>query len=232
MNIGFDLISDLNLSPEDSFNWENKATSLYCLIAGNISHDLRTILITLTHLSKFYQGVFYIPGALEYMDAEDIDTRTDELTLICQRVKNVAFLHQHVVIIDGVAILGANGWYGNTPPSDIITEFKIQEHRHDDIYYLKHSIEKLQKHLDVKKIILVTNSIPGESMYFGEIPEHVRQQLPLDLTLFTDTEHKVSHWAFGAHGKIVDTVKNNINYVNNPKLNRNPYWAKRLDINL
>ena len=51
--IGFDLISDLNLSPEDSFNWEGKATSLYCIIAGNISEDLRTIKQTLSHLSKF-----------------------------------------------------------------------------------------------------------------------------------------------------------------------------------
>ena len=43
-DIGFDIISDLNLQPDDSFNWENKATSLYCIVAGNNSSDLRTVI--------------------------------------------------------------------------------------------------------------------------------------------------------------------------------------------
>jgi hypothetical protein len=230
MKIGFDLISDLFLGPEDSFNWENKATSLYCLVAGNISHDLRTLVITLSHLSKYYQGVFFIPGALEYQDINDIQTRTDEILRACQKVKNVAVLYQHVVIIDGIAILGANGWYGNIKPSDIITELKIQEKRHEDIAYLKNSIEKLQKHLDVRKVIILTNSVPGPNLYFGEVPDFVVSQVPLNLTLFTDTEHKISHWAFGTHEKIVDTEINSINYVNNPKLKKQPYWAKRIEV--
>lgn len=230
MQIGFDLISDLNLNPGDDFDWQDKATSLYCLVAGNLSHDLKTVVKTLSHLSNFYQGVFYIPGSLEYNDAENIDLRTTELIRICQKLKNIAILYQHVVIVDGVAVLGVNGWYGNVETPDILTELKLQEKRHEDIHYLKNSIEKLQKHLDVKKIIIVTNSVPGEAMYFGEIPNYVKQQLPLDLTLFTDTEHKISHWAFGTHTKIVDTNINGINYVNNPKLNRNPYWAKRLEV--
>ena len=43
MNIGFDVISDLNLDAEDHFTWEGKATSLYLIIAGNISNDMRVI---------------------------------------------------------------------------------------------------------------------------------------------------------------------------------------------
>jgi hypothetical protein len=43
MKIGFDLISDLNLSPNDSFNWENKATSLYCIIAGNPARVIKKL---------------------------------------------------------------------------------------------------------------------------------------------------------------------------------------------
>ena len=230
MKVGFDLISDLFLNPEDSFNWENKPTSLYCLVAGNISHDLRTLVITLSHLSKLYQGVFFIPGSLEYQDVEDIDARTSEIMRACAKIKNIAILYQHVVIIDGVAILGANGWYGNVEPSDLETELKVQEKRHEDIAYLKNSIEKLQKHLDVKKIILLTNSVPGPNLYFGEKPDFVDSQLSPNLILFADTEHKISHWAFGTHEKIVDTAISNINYVNNPKLNKKPYWAKRIEV--
>ena len=230
MELGFDIISDLNLDANDDFNWEDKATSLYCLVAGNISHDLKTVAKVLTNLSRFYQGVFYIPGSLEYKETVDFDVRTTELVRICQQLRNVAILYQHVVIIDGVAILGVNGWYGNLEIKDLDTEIKVQEKRHEDIHYLKHSLDKLQRHLDVKKIILITNSVPGQNLYFGEVPNYVRHQLPLDLTLFADTEHKISYWVFGTHGKIVDTVINNINYVNNPKMNRNPYWAKRINV--
>jgi len=230
MKIGFDIISDLNLNANDDFNWENKATSLYCIVAGNVSHDLKTIVKVLSHLSRLYQGVFYTPGSLEYRNVENIDIRTNEIVRICQQIKNIAVLYQHVVIIDGIAILGSNGWYGNLETEDLSTELKVQEKRHEDIHYLKHSLDKLQKHLDVKNIIVVTNAVPGENLYFGEVPDYVRHQLPLNLTLLADTEHKISHWVFGTHGKIVDTVINNINYVNNPRLNRNPYWAKRIEI--
>lgn len=230
MKIGFDVISDLNLSPDDSFNWEGKSTSLYCLIAGNISNDLRTVRQTLLHLSKFYQGVFYTAGSLEYEGVDNIDRRTHELQRICRSVKNSAFLHHHVVIVDGIAIAGANGWYGNTLPSDEDSEKQIEQHRHEDLVYIKSTLEKLQKHLDVKKIIILSNSVPGPALYFGEEPVTVESQLSLDLLLPVDTEKKISHWIYGTYGKVVDTHINGINYINNSSFKKNPYWAKRIEV--
>jgi hypothetical protein len=225
MEIGFDLISDLHLLPDDVFNWENKATSLYCIIAGNVSHDLRTIAITLTHLSKFYQGVFYSPGTLEYENMPDIDSRTNDIIHVCNHIRNVAVLHQRVVIIDGVAILGCNGWYG-------IPDLKgsaIAAHL-DDIHYLKKSLEKLQRHLDVTKILLVSSSVPRQELYYGEEPPGILAQYEPAIALMADTEHKVSHWAFGTYKKNVDTVINDINYITNPYYKLNPYWAKRIAV--
>ena len=230
--IGFDIISDLNLSPESSFNWEGKATSLYLIIAGNISSDLRTIRQTLLHLSRFYQGIFYTLGSTEYNYTGDIDARTQEIHKICQTVKNVAVMHHHVVIVDGIAIAGANGWYGNTIPSDPVTEALTEQHRNEDILYLKNTLERLQKHLDVKKIILVSNSVPSEELYFREAPESIQDQLNLGMILSFDTESKVSHWAYGTYDKIVDTSIRGINYVNNGYFNRKPYWAKRIEVNI
>ena len=66
MNLTFDLFGDLNLSPGDQFNWDSKATSLYCLVTGNISADKKTVVKTLNHLSDNYQEVFYIDGMLEH----------------------------------------------------------------------------------------------------------------------------------------------------------------------
>lgn len=230
MQVGFDLISDLHLSPDDSFNWEGKATSLYCLVAGNISSDLRTIFQTLAHLSLHYQGVFYVLGPLEYKNSKNLNHRTQEILNLTSKIKNVAVLYHHVVIIDGIAILGANGWYANEVLEEPDLEMQIEAARYEDVAYLKQSIQKLQKHLDVRKILLVTNAVPKDQLYFGEIPPRSENYIPLDLTLIADTEHKVTHWAFGTYEKIVDTAIDNINYFNNPYYKKRPYWAKRVDL--
>lgn len=229
MKIGFDVISDLYLNPDDKFDWEGKATSLYCVIAGGISNDLLTVRNVLNNLGKYYQGVFYIPGPLEYENSDNIARRTEELIKITNTVRNVAFLHHNVVIIDGIAVIGVNGWYG-IQTVGLIDDIRIEGQRHDDIVYLKSTIEKLQKHLDVKKILVVSNSVPGIELYFGEEPEIIHSQLSINLALATDTEHKVSNWVFGTYGKVVDTTINNINYINNSYYKRQPYWAKRIEI--
>ena len=36
IDIGFDIIGDLNLEPNDSFNWIDKPTSLYCILTGTL----------------------------------------------------------------------------------------------------------------------------------------------------------------------------------------------------
>lgn len=228
MKIGFDLISDLNLSPDDNIDWENKVTSLYCLIAGNVSHDLATVALTLNKLSQCYQGVFYVPGPLEFENAEHYPTRIKELMRICKKIKNLAFLHHHVVIIDGVAILGCTGYYGNEYEHEFEMAYGIN--KFDDLVYLKNSLEKLQKHLDVKKIIVLTSAVPDSNLYFGEIPK-IAEHLPdLSIILESDSEQKIKHWAYGSYKKIVDTQINGINYICNPCDNNITYYAKRIDV--
>lgn len=228
-DIGFDIISDLMLNPNDSFNWENKASSLYCILAGNISSNIRTVAQVLMHLSKFYQGVFYVPGELEYEDSDDITERTNELIALCEAIPNICILHQHVAIIDGVAIMGVNGWT-NYQHTDGIENFIRTAARLEDLAYLKLTLQKLQRHLDVKKIIVVTNGVPNIELFFGEEPNVVYDQIPLATTLVSDTEHKVKHWVFGTYNKSVDTIIDGIQYLNNPRTLKSPYWAKRLTI--
>lgn len=230
MDIGFDVISDLRLNPEECFNWEGKQTSLYCLVPGNISSDLRTVLQTLAHLSKLYQGVFYTPGSLEYSDTADITVRTEHIVNICSKIKNVAVLHHNVVLIDGVAVIGANGWgVDSNDFPDISTQ--IDNARIEDIAYLYKGIEKLQRHLDVKKILVITNAVPDKSLYFGQEPEFLQHTIPIINALETDTEQKVSHWVYGTYDKTVDTTRNNISFVNNGYYKKSPYWAKRITVN-
>jgi hypothetical protein len=227
--IGFDIISDLNLNPNDSFNWENKATSLYCIVAGNISSNIRTVIQVLLHLSTKYQGVFFAPGRLEYETTDNFSRRTEELSSIAQGIPNLVMLHQNVIVVDGIAILGTNGW-GNIENTLDVRNTAMTAAKYEDFTYLLKCLEKLQKHLDVKKIVLVTNAVPDERLYFGEQPENIVDQIPLCEILNADTEHKVAHWVFGTYNKTVDTTLDNVHYLSNPYNKHMPYWAKRLTI--
>ena len=227
MDIGFDLIGDLHLDHEDSFNWEGKATSLYCVVAGNISQDLRTVAQTLSHLSKFYQGIFYVPGLAEYKTSIDYEIRTKELAILVKRLPKVAMLYHHVVIIDGVAVMGVNGFSADNP-DDI--DVQLIKARLDDIAYLKNSVVKLQTHLDVKRILVISACVPGRGLYFGKTPDHVDDHIYPDVCLSADTEMKVTHWAFGSVDTITNTVQHNVTYMNNPYIKGAPYWPKRISI--
>lgn len=228
-DIGFDIIGELFIKPNDSFNWENKATSLYCIVTGNVSSDLRTLAQVLAHLSMYYQGVFYVPGPLEYETSEDILTRTNEITNICSCIPNVILMHQYVVVIDGVAIMGVNGWC-NAGTIDTVHDMVRTAARYEDTKYLGATLHKLQRHLDVKKIIIVSNAVPKKDLYFGEEPTVVYDQIPLTTVLGIDTENKVQHWVFGSYTKLVDAAIDDIQYLNNPYLGNKPYWPKRLTV--
>lgn len=230
MKIGFDVISDLYLEPNDSFNWDNKATSLYCILAGNISSDLRTIRQTLLHLAGHYQGIFYIPSFLEYKDCVSINQRTDQIKKIVETVRNVAILHNHVVVVDGIALLGASCWYDATVPEQMITEIDQQIHRNEDHVYLCSTIQKIQLHLDVTKVIVVTGSVPNTTLYFGQAPEGMQELVPPSDILNFDTQHKITHWVYGNFDKNVEVVKDNITYISNPYLHSKNYYAKRIDV--
>lgn len=230
-DIGFDIVGELYIEPNDSFNWENKATSLYCIVTGNISSDTRTLMQVLVHLSKYYQGVFFVPGSLEYKNTDDIATRTDEITHLCSHIPNVILLHQTIIVVDGVGVVGINGW-SNAGSVDTVSEMMRTAARYEDAKYLTATLGKLQRHLDVKKIIVITNAVPKEELYFGEEPITVYDQIPLTNILDVDTEHKVRHWVFGTYTKPVDTVLNDIQYLNNPYLGNKPYWPKRLTVSV
>ena len=99
MEIGFDIISDLYLEPDESFNWENKATSLYCLIPGNVSLHPITLLQTLKHLSQNYYGVFFMPGPYDCM-GQNYDLYSKLISSTLSHIQNVTCLYNNVIILN------------------------------------------------------------------------------------------------------------------------------------
>lgn len=231
MNFGFDVISDLYLTVDDEFDWAGKPTSLYCIVAGNVSSDMVTYNRVIQHLSVHYQGVFIIDGSHEHPMIFERDSRIDEIAKVCETHKNVVFLHNNVVIVDGIALIGLNGWFGNFDPHTDDERFHIKSYRFEDIVYLEKTIERLQLHIDVKKIVIVSNSVPAEEFCYNEADIY-EPDINLKHTLIMDTEHKVSDWVFGSYKKLVDVSKDNIHYTNNPCYGQSPYYAKRIDIGL
>jgi len=229
MNFGFDIISDLHLDTNSVFDWEYKATSLYCIIPGNISDDLMVIKQVLESLSGHYHGIFYIDGSAEHSIIKSRKTRNKEIQKICKPLKKVVYLYDNVVVVEGVALIGINGWYGNYTPEDTLAEVDLICAVYEDFSYLYNTIARMQLHADVKKVVVISNSVPLKKLFYGEIPRVYSDISPED-TLVTDTEKKISHWVFGSSQKIIDTTFDSINYVNNSCYSRSPYYAKRIEV--
>lgn len=229
MIYGFDVISDLNLTPNDEFNWEGKPTSLFCIVAGNITNDMTVLHKTLKHLSGLYHGVFFIDGTLENQGVLDRDQHSEQIGRICGSFRNVIYLHNNVVVVDGIALLGLNGWSNKKMENSILDDFHLKCFRYDDIGYLEKTLEKLQLHVDVKKVVIISSCVPLRELYFGENDVNDEDIFP-GYVLYKDTEHKVTKWIYGTYDKFVDTTINNINYVNNAKYDVEPYFAKRIEI--
>lgn len=231
MNISFDIISDLNLSSDEALDWTNKPTSLYCIVAGNISSDARIVKQTLLHLSRVYQGVFYISGELEHDNLYKVRQKHLELSKICNGIKRIAYLHNYVVIIDGVALVAISG-HADCQNKNLVEEVIYDRYHAQDIEYLNITLERLQLHLEVKKIIIISHCVPNHELYFGEHPEDCENQVPLTSVLSQDKEQKVTHWIYGKYPKVVDTTKYGINFINNGYFKKNPYYPKRIEIEI
>jgi predicted phosphodiesterase len=263
MKFAFDLISDLHVETWPDFNWEDQATSPYCIVAGDVARDRTVLLDSLKHLGKCYPGgVFYIDGNEEHKNYyEDLGDSYRELAREVSRIDNVVYLQDHVVIINGVAILGTNGWW--TYDFDPSMEFDqslqhIQDHfrishsaasgingvAYHDAAYMINSVRKLQTHSEVGAIVVVTHTVPAPWIiahdtdlvdtwrFNGMGNSHITRAID------EDTENKIKMWCFGHYHKPVDQELGGIQYVCNPHGRGNTDWKqsvfypKRIEIEI
>ena len=250
MIINFDLISDLHIETWPDFDWTGQATSQYCIVAGDIARDRKVVLDTLRHLSECYVGVFYIDGNDEhryYLD--NINESYQELIAGIKKIKNVVYLQDNVVIINGVAILATNGWwcYDFNPEIDIeesqiwyetkqnvrpTVSATIADLAYHDTAYLINSVKKLQTHTDVKKIIIVSHTIPApwiiehDPDLVGTWRFNCMGNRHLQRSLDEDTENKVHTWCFGHYHRPVDQIFGGVRYINNCRGRGDTEWRQ------
>jgi hypothetical protein len=225
--LSVDLISDLNLGPEDDFNWEGKPTSLFCSIAGNISSDLEVVKRTLNHLSNFYRGIMYIDGSLEHSNLENYSETIGKLKEICDPLSNVVYMHNHVVILNSVAFVSINGWFENHPHITEVSDLLIvEDFRVQDFGYLGNTLKSLQRHKDAKKIVITSSCAPSGHLLFNHNSNF--NMIEPALALVMDTENKSEVWLYGGTNLIADEITSTRRFVNNPFIKGQPYWPKRV----
>lgn len=263
MIFNFDLISDLHIETWNSqIPWSGMATSPYCIVAGDVSRDRALVIDTLEQLSESYKGVFYIDGNAEHKDyAEDLNSSYLELESLISSISKVVYMQDNAVIINGVAILATNGWwsYDLDPALDIDQSIKWVQDKdrisqeaaigingvaYHDAAYMVNSVSKLQTQNDVKSIVMVTHTVPeswivkhdadlADTWRFNSMGNRA-----MSMALSMDTERKIKTWCFGHYHRPIDTIKNGIRYVSNPRGAGNTeysqvvYYPKRISITI
>jgi hypothetical protein len=262
MQFAFDLISDLHVETWDQFNWEGHPTAPYCVVAGDVSRDPEIVMETLEHLGKQYAGVFYIDGNEEHRYyLEDLGGSYKVLSEAINGIRNVVFMQDNVVIVNGVAILATNGWWTYDFTSTFDVEESIEWYQdyvqisnssahaitgvaYHDAAYIINSVNKLQRQQDVSAIVIVSHTLPAPWLIEHDIDlaDTVRFNTMgnrhIQLAMDEDTENKIKAWCFGHYHKSIDRAFSGIRYVSNPRgrgntpWSQNPYYPKRIEIEI
>lgn len=267
MSIAFDLISDLHVETwKETFDWSGQATSPICVVAGDISTDPAVVKETLKHLSKEYAAVFYIDGNEEHKNKLDnLGASYKDLSRAISRIKRTTFLQDNVIVFDGIALVGTNGWWGfdldsrigvdeskhamqqrysHYNPGLIIDSDAIQTCAKTDAAYLINTVQRLQTHKDVKKIVIVTHTVPGADLIehdislYGTPRFNTMGNKMVRLVSDVDLENKIHTWCFGHYHRPVDRLIDGVRYVNNCRGRRDTpyyqhaYYPKRIVIDL
>jgi UDP-2,3-diacylglucosamine pyrophosphatase LpxH len=249
MSISFDLISDLHVDTwEHEFDWTGCATSPYCIVAGDVSKNRQQMVQVLRHLGQCYQAVFYIDGNDEHVEnLEHLSPSYASLARQIQKIPNVVYLQDNVVVVDGVAVVGTNGWWGydldlSIDPVSVASWWQDKAQVSDsavkavakmattDATYLVSSIRRLQSHQDVKKIVVVTHTVPLSELIEHDIELEGTMRFNcmgnayMQQVLMADHMDKIHTWCFGHYHGSIDQIRHGVRFVNNCRGRGNTPW--------
>ena len=252
MKIHFDLISDLHVDTwDEQFSWEGKATSLYAVVAGDISRERADIRPVLTEISKHYLMTIFVDGNDEHRwSLDDLGESYRTLEEDIGDIENVIWLRDNSLVIDNVAFVGTNGWTSFDFAEDnsylenkrwLEDRYKISTYAGQQIEamamsdagFLCRTIKKLQTHIDVKKIVLISHFVPNVNLVNHD-PHLLNSSYRLNTTgnsylsqcIDEDHEKKIHTWCFGHYHSDVDMNLGNIRYVNNARGRNGTDWCK------
>lgn len=244
MNINFDIISDLRLDSIKDINWEHKATSLFCLVAGNVSSNHDVVFDFLEHIKNYYRGVFFIDGDLEHQEADgDFEESYYSLRNGIEEIENVFFLHENVIVLDNVILVGTNGWTSFNFTDESLIESNMNflihkgshtEHETRQIFkmavtdqsYLHQSLITAEDIPECANIVIVTNCVPRyeiiekDADYRDTITGDLIGSSGIHRCLESDQLNRNITWVFGRYPKPFDETIDDVRYISNPAISK------------
>jgi hypothetical protein len=205
--------------------------------------------------------VFYIDGNDEHVDfLETLDASYADLADEIQKIPNVVYLQNNVIVVDGVAIVGTMGWWSfdfdlgidsDQAESWYRDKFNVSSQATHTIrqtalgesLYMGASVKRLQTHQDVKKIVMVSHTVPDPALVSHDIDLAGSYRMNtmgnryMMQALAADTEKKIHTWCFGHYHGSVDQVRSGVRFVNNCRgrgdtpYSQHVYYPRRIVIN-
>jgi Icc-related predicted phosphoesterase len=257
----FDLISDLhnNFWPtQNHVNWEGIGTSLLAIVLGDVSTDPNETYKTVVDISKYYKYVIFIDGNHEHNNQCGIQEHNQLIKNQFAKYHNIQYLNRSAIVIDGVAFVGANGWwtfdfmeptisreeaYWYFASNFIFSEPFMQElleTAREDAMVLCDIVSKLTVDTAVSEIVMLTHTAPFNKFNDVQQPQHPAHYSRcgnsyLGNVLDFDINKKIKTWCFGHVHQEFDQTINNVRYICHPRgrLNDSPhnlfYYPKLID---
>ena len=243
MNLKFDLVSDLHndfWNEEDRINWEGIGTSLVAVVLGDISRDVSDSYKTIVDISKHYKYVIFVDGNHEHNNQCGIQAHNQQLKNELSKYHNISFLNRNAIVLDGVAFVGANGWwsfdfmepeisreeaYWYFASNNIYSEpfmHELLQCAREDAHIMCEIVAKLTVDPSVKEIVILTHTAPFNDFMDVEQPQHPAHYTRcgssyLNKILEFDINGKINTWCFGHVHQEFDNERNGIRYICHPR---------------
>ena len=165
-------------------------------------------------------------------------------------IENFIWLQDDSLVIDNVAFIGTNGWtsfdFANdktylenkrwmeeTYKISMYAGQQIEAMAMSDAGFLCRTVEKLQRHPDIKKIVVISHFVPNVNLINHDM-QLVNQPSRLNTSgnslltrcLEEDDENKIKTWCFGHYHSDIDSVIDDVRFVNNCRGRGGTAWCK------
>jgi Icc-related predicted phosphoesterase len=259
----FDLISDLHKDfwgEHEQIDWEGKGTSLVAVVLGDVSRDVSETYKTIVDISKHYKFVIFVDGNHEHNNHCGIQEHNQQLKNELSKYHNISFLNRSAIVLDGIAFVGANGWwtfdfmeptisreeaYWYFASNNVYSEPFMQEviyTAREDAHVMCEIVAKLTADPAVQEIVMLTHTAPFNRFVDLLQPQHPANYARcgssyLPKILDFDINSKCKTWCFGHVHQPFDEIIDSVRYVCHPRGRKDDmpqnaiYYPKMIDLN-
>lgn len=239
----FDLISDLHKdfwNHTDQVQWDGIGTSLLAVVLGDVSFDINETYKTIVDISKHYKYVIFVDGNHEHNNQCGFQEHNRWLKNELSKYHNISFLNRNAIVLDGVAFVGANGWwtfdfmepeisredaYWYFLSNSIYSEPYMQEVIHtarEDASIMCEIVAKLTVDSSVSEIVMLTHTAPFHKFVDVQQPQHPANYARCGSSFLLkildfDINSKIKNWCFGHVHQEFDEVIDDIRYICHPR---------------